>query len=77
MKLFQTFSFCLLFFTSTSAIPAALLYTHNVPEAIKLPQENDVSSPEIKLKIPVVFYGNKFNSLFVSKELFENIFFYL
>ncbi|XP_044255979.1 nidogen [Tribolium madens] len=70
MKLLRLFSCCLIFFTSANSLPVGLLYNHNVPEAFKLPQENDVSSPEIKLKVPVVFYGTKFNSIFVNSNGF-------
>jgi hypothetical protein len=66
MKLLRIFCCCTFFLTTTCALPVGLLYDHNVREAIQLPKENDVSSPEVKLRVPVVFYGTRFNTIFVS-----------
>ncbi|XP_057670529.1 nidogen [Diorhabda carinulata] len=53
-----------------SALPEGLLYSYNVPEAIKLPRGDDVSSPEIKLREPIVFFGNSYDSIFVNSNGF-------
>ncbi|RZB39705.1 nidogen-1 [Asbolus verrucosus] len=68
MKLLRNFCCCIFLVTNACGIPVSLLYEHNVDEVIKLPKENDVSSPEIKLKVPVVFYGTRFNSIFVNSN---------
>ena len=36
---------------------------------VALPKDDDVSSPEIRLSVPVTFYGEKYNSLYVSTPL--------
>lgn len=56
-------------------IPQGLLYEHNVPEAVILPKTDDGSSREIKLKEPIVFFGNSYDSIYVSTCLhfFGNI----
>jgi nidogen (entactin) len=68
MKLLRIFCCCTFFLTTTCALPVGLLYDHNVREAIQLPKDNDVSSPEIKLRVPVVFYGTRFNTIFVNSN---------
>lgn len=35
-----------------------------------LPDEDEVSSPETSLRVPIVFFGQIYDSIFVSKESF-------
>jgi hypothetical protein len=50
-----------------SAIPRELLYPHGTGTDQVLPQDQDeASSPEISLKVPIVFYGETYNSIYVS-----------
>lgn len=61
------------FWASVAAIPAGLLYDFEGPEVQQLPRENDVSSDEISLQVPVNFYGLPYNSIYVSTfSLFFN-----
>lgn len=51
-------------------IPPGLLYEIDAPGAQYLPAEDDVSSKEIQLRVPVVFYGTTYHSIFVCVLLF-------
>lgn len=52
-----------------SAIPRELLYPHGAGEDQVLPQDQDeASSPEISLKVPIVFYGETYNSIYVNSN---------
>jgi len=54
-----------------SAIPRELLYPYGDGEDQALPQEQDeASSPEISLNVPIVFYGETYNSIYVSSHFF-------
>jgi len=54
-----------------SAIPRELLYPHGAGEDLVLPQDQDeASSSEISLKVPIVFYGETYNSIYVSLHFF-------
>lgn len=54
-----------------SAIPRELLYPHGAGEDQVLPQDQDeASSSEISLKVPIVFYGETYNSIYVSLHFF-------
>lgn len=69
IKLFRYYCCCFcisLFVKCVYGIPVALLYDHNIREAIKLPREDDISSSEIKLKVPIIFFGVPFDTIFVS-----------
>jgi hypothetical protein len=60
-----------------SAIPTELLYQHGPGTDQVLPQDqDDASSPEISLKVPIVFYGETYNSIYVSFHVFNIIFTY-
>ncbi|XP_060532500.1 nidogen [Cylas formicarius] len=56
-------------FAGVSCIPVDLLY-EVAPGALYLPQSNDISSEEIKLKVPVLFYGDRFDTVFVNSNGF-------
>lgn len=53
------------------ALQRGFLYPHGrgVPDKI-LPPQDDVSSPELFLRTPIVFYGEVYNSIYVSNESF-------
>lgn len=53
---------------TTSGIHRSYLYPHGrgVPDQI-LPPQDDVSSPELVLKTPIVFYDDVYHSIFVSR----------
>jgi len=54
-----------------SAFPRELLYPHGTGEDQVLPRDQDeASSPEISLKVPIVFYGETYNSIYVSLHFF-------
>lgn len=61
----------LLFLGLTSALQRGFLYPHGrgVPDQI-LPPQDDVSSPEVFLKTPIVFYNDVYTSVFVSIDDF-------
>lgn len=71
--------FCctILFAVEIFSFPSKLLYDFsNI--GTSLPNLDDVSSPEIKLKVPIVFYGQKYSSIFVSDfKLKQLLIFYL
>jgi hypothetical protein len=49
------------------AIPRELLYPHGVGTDQVLPEDQDeAASPEITLKVPIVFYGETYSSIYVS-----------
>lgn len=56
--------FCL--FSGCFAIPAALLYEYNVQNAVKLPKGDDVSSPPVSLNTPIIFFGEAYETIYVS-----------
>lgn len=58
--------FCFFVFISVKALPISLLYDYNVPEAIRLPKGDDISSEEIVLREPLVFFGISFDTVYVS-----------
>ncbi|XP_018565224.1 nidogen-2 [Anoplophora glabripennis] len=49
-------------------IPVSLLYDHNFPEVVYLSKEDDFSSPEIRLREPVVFFGIPFETIYVNSN---------
>lgn len=51
-------------------IPPGLLYEFEPPGVQYLPAEDDVSSKEIQLRVPVVFYGTTYSSIFVRHPRF-------
>jgi hypothetical protein len=56
-----------------SAIPRELLYPHGAGIDLVLPQDQDeAASPEIALQVPIVFYGETYNSIYVSLYLFAS-----
>ncbi|KAG5890814.1 hypothetical protein JTB14_008255 [Gonioctena quinquepunctata] len=69
MKLLIWCVLCFLF-VDINAIPATLLYEYNVSDAVYLPREDDVSSQEIELREPVVFFGVIFDSVYVNNNGF-------
>lgn len=50
--------------------PKHLLYRHGYGFDQHLPKQDEVSSPEIKLAVPIVFYNEKYSSIFVSYSFF-------
>lgn len=52
--------------TLTKAFPKGLLYKHGQSVDSFLPKDDDVSSSEIQLKVPIVFYGEVYESIYVS-----------
>lgn len=58
---------CLYLFCAANAIPQTLLYDYAVSDGLQLPKGDEVSSPEIKLTKPIVFYGRPFDTIYVSK----------
>lgn len=67
---------CFLFFicAGVKAIPAGLLYDFEVPEARQLIAEDDVSSDEINLQVPIAFYGMTYKSIYVSSQPYKLLF---
>ncbi|KAJ9588281.1 hypothetical protein L9F63_018354, partial [Diploptera punctata] len=58
---------CLL--RACSAIPRDLLYPHGTGIDKILPQDQDeASSPELTLQVPIVFYGETYNSIYVNSN---------
>ncbi|XP_066245508.1 nidogen [Euwallacea similis] len=55
---------------SVGAISSGLLYEYDTPVSKKLPPEDDVSSEEIQLQVPVVFYGVSYKAIFVNSNGF-------
>ena len=52
-----------------SAISRDLLYPHGTGIDSVLPQDQDeASSPELTLKVPIVFYSEVYNSIYVSSQ---------
>ncbi|XP_050299870.1 nidogen [Anthonomus grandis grandis] len=51
-------------------IPERLLFDFDSPEAKELPRENDVSSDEIFLKVPISFYGMTYKTIYVNSNGF-------
>uniref|UniRef100_A0A1B6D9X9 Nidogen n=1 Tax=Clastoptera arizonana TaxID=38151 RepID=A0A1B6D9X9_9HEMI len=43
-------------------------YGYGPASDASLPRQNDVSSPEIPLTVPIVLYGEEFNSIFVNEN---------
>ncbi|KAJ8969010.1 hypothetical protein NQ317_007371 [Molorchus minor] len=68
-QVFWCLLWCFLY-AGIRGIPFSLLYDHNVPESQFLPKQDDVSSPEIKLRVPVVFFGTTFESIYVNSNGF-------
>lgn len=69
MKALQVLVCFIFLLKQICGLPEELLYEHKVAHAVQLPKEDDVSSAEIKLKVPIIFYGTKFNTIFVSNHL--------
>ncbi|KAL1489768.1 hypothetical protein ABEB36_013702 [Hypothenemus hampei] len=71
MKILKYFYvFFLTFSSSVRSIPSRILYEFNIPDAKNLPPENDISSEEITLKVPIVFYGVTYSSIYVNSNGF-------
>ena len=49
-----------------STLPVTQLYTFGQREDQLLPIGDDVSSSEIHLSVPIIYYGNEYSSIFVS-----------
>lgn len=53
------------------AIPRELLYPSGFRNDQLLPRDQDeASSPEITLQVPIVFYGETYNTIYVSSNHF-------
>ena len=72
----RVFVFCLPFCYSLliSSLPVQQLYPFGQRDDQLLPVGDEVSSPEIHLSIPIVFYENEYNSIFVSAQNLCNLF---
>lgn len=66
MKIMWKILIFLNIFTYSYTLPINLLYKHS--SAIQLPKEDDVSDKVI-LTVPVVFYGERYKTLYVSFEI--------
>lgn len=62
---------CSFLFSGIRTIPQNLLYPYDVPEAVYLPKDDDISSGPIKLKEPIVFFGVTFDTIYVSLLFFS------
>ncbi|KAK9891601.1 hypothetical protein WA026_015561 [Henosepilachna vigintioctopunctata] len=58
--------FCL--FGGSFGIPAALLYDYNIKEAVRLPKGDEVSSGPITLKVPIIFFGEAYDTIYVNNN---------
>jgi hypothetical protein len=69
-------SLCIVLCVSAcAAIPRELLYPHGAGTDLVLPRDLDeASSPEIALRVPIVFYDETYNSIYVS--LYSLLYFY-
>lgn len=55
--------------TLCSAIPRELLYPHGAGIDLVLPQDQDeAASPEVALQVPIVFYGETYNAIYVNSN---------
>lgn len=52
----------------TTTLVLSELYPQGSDQDRYLPREDDVSSHEIRLTTPIVFYGERYESIFVSKQ---------
>nr|CAI5831592.1 unnamed protein product [Callosobruchus analis] len=57
-------------FAEVHCLPANLLYRTDLPEAKVLPKGDDLSSPEVRLRVPVLFFGTSFETLYVNNNGF-------
>jgi hypothetical protein len=56
------------------AIPRELLYPHGAGTDQALAQDQDeAASPEIALQVPIVFYGETYNTIYVSLYHFDSL----
>ena len=58
---------CGIFAPETGGLPTALLYDYKLSETLRLGDE--ISSLAIPLKIPIVFYGTPYRSIYVSYQI--------
>lgn len=75
-KLLISFFSCLLLITTinnVNGIEQDFLYPHGIGVDQLLPQGFEVSSGEIPLKVPIIYYGEIYNSIYVSKFLYKLI----
>lgn len=56
----------ILLFVGGWGLPVSLLYEHDVPKARELPRGDDVSSEEILLDVPFVYFDVPYESIYVS-----------
>lgn len=68
MDRFYAILWCLCLTATVRAIPRALLYDYKGSEVSQLPRGDDVSSPPVPLKVPVVLYRTPYESVYVSAE---------
>jgi hypothetical protein len=70
MELVTTVLSLLLLTQSVTSVPRDLLYPYG-PEAFdrQLPSEDEGSSPEIQLTVPIAFFDEIYNSIYVSISL--------
>ncbi|CAH0560102.1 unnamed protein product [Brassicogethes aeneus] len=68
MKFFLLFVLALGGFPPNLGIPANLLYDWDVEEIQELPHASDVASKEIPLRVPIVFFGVPFDTIWVNSN---------
>lgn len=68
MNKIYTVLLCFWISSTSNAIPRTLLYDYKGGDVSQLPRADDVSSPPIQLKVPVVLYGVPYESIYVSRE---------
>lgn len=67
-KLLSTFIVCVFAVHSVLPLPHEKLYPYgDQVQDNRLPSGDEVSSPEIQLSVPIVFYENVYSSIFVSR----------
>ncbi|CAH1124061.1 unnamed protein product [Ceutorhynchus assimilis] len=66
---FSIFLLCCLC-ADVRSIPKELLYQFDVSTAKLLPAEDDVSTDEIQLQVPIAFYGSTYKSIYVNSNGF-------
>lgn len=72
MEVLHALWWCFLFLTCVKCIPQSLLYEYATYDSQNLQRGDDVSSSKVPLKVPIVFYGVKYDSIYVSTYMLTN-----
>lgn len=65
----------LLLAAPSQSVPKSYFYRYGEDAGdTQLPDEDEVSSTEIGLRVPIVFYGQIYQSIFVSKNILCEVF---